>query len=494
MKSVFTLLLLAVSAQAFIISEFITNSDELTWQWNNDQLEGWQPSCGANETTDGCTLDMNYWTSHSSQLIHNKPNQMVDWPTDPMSSVFQFALDLLDLISAYDYHPFCFDAGRYAARHPSLNGNLTPPFLLHETLVHELRTFNGDITYLELLQQVNQGTLATPCALLSAEYVTALLNQCNRACQPVGFNETMTAIAALVYSPECFANPLLAGPPSGPWETYWTYLKNYNTGRVSYTNNGTCAPIVEPGYCYTGPGVKPANVTCVAEIPFCDLNYECTGGCTEPTGYWKTHRLSANNIGGGQKSVIGWDDICDDTFLNDTKGGSTAALEFFPFLQTGINWGAILNVSPQGDACVLAARQIIATQLNVNCKDHACLPAEIEGAMTEAIVLMGIHCLNDNPLCDILGLCPQDNHTDARRDILRHTNFLEDFNTGIHGPGPCEALGSVSAASSIEDNIAEVKETGEHSNAMILGVLITVCVSAFLLTVMSMMYIVKQLR
>jgi hypothetical protein len=464
----------AYAATAISYFTWGTTPDLIVWETAQDETISTLPvPCGAAESTDGCTFDLNYWATHNGDIFtggHTLAalNRLVSWPADANSELISNVLTLINPSTAQPNIPFCFDMGRYVERTAAPNVTLQ----VGETLVSETKPFTGDYTYLALLRAVQSGSLATPCALLSAEYITAILNQCNRACQPDGFNSTLLSVAALVYSAECYGDSttLLAGPPTGPWETYLETLKNYNTGRVAYSNNGTCAPIVEPGYCYTGPGVKPANVTCVVPVPPCDLAFPCDGGCTEASGYWKSHRMSAQNAG-KKKSVIGWDDVCDASFLNETKAGSELALEMLPFLGTGITWGAMLDTKDKGDACVVAAKEIIAAELNTNCHQSACIPAEIQSALDTATAAVTAHCTGPTTHCTAgLGLCPQTNLTDARRDLLAQATFLEGYNTGIYGPGACSVV--LTAAAATEETVASIDETVDTTFGLVVAVLV----------------------
>lgn len=478
------LLLLLRGGESATIFDYPTHADEMIWNRTNDQQAGWQPNCGANETTDGCTFDVNYWaTHHGIPYVAVKHHLWVNWPTDPVSVTYEYVFSLSGLIDTLGFKPFCFDFGRYSVRHPSFGGNVTPPFVVKETLISEKTTFNGGMTHVNLLNSVREGDLATPCALLSAEYIAALLNRCNRACAPPGFNETITEIARLVYSPECFQNPLLPGPPNGPWEEHLQFLKDYNTGRVTYSHNGTCAPIVEPGYCYTGPGLKPDNVTCTIDIPPCDLNFECPTGCTHSSGYWAGHRLTAASVGVTEPAPIGWDDICEDSFLVASKpNGSTAGLEFSPFLLTGLTWGGILDTASLEDACIVASKQIVATQLNTNCNTPACIPPQIHGALVEAIAIVEVYCRGESSRCDGLGLCLDTNLTSVRRDLLRHAKFLENYNTGRHGPGPC-GCGDMTSEYTAADEGKDQTIALQHAQSIATVTLVLVILTMFCMAV-----------
>lgn len=460
------------------------------WEATQADFYQWQRPCGENATTDGCTFNMPYWESHHALVNPSSPvalSRLIQWPEEPGSVLVTAAR-------------FCFDFGRFAARHPTTSPHVIfnasdPstfngifPFEDYETLVTEEKSFGTlaslavDFTYRNALNLVRTGQATGGCALLSAEYIAALLNRCNRACAPTGFNATMIAAAEMIWSSQCggtgLASLWLTENPLPGWEVHYQFLKNYNNGFVIFSGDGSCAHIVEPGYCFTGPGVKPDNVTCVEPTPDCDLGFPCIGGCTQSHGYWKTHRISADiQIPKGKaKKSIGWDDICDEAFLNDTKGTSLLTLEFFPFLQTGITWAGMLDTSPHGDACIIAGKQIIAAQLNVNCDGDACIPDGINNALTQAISIMNTYCQPGISLkcgSNSLGLCPKTGQQDERRDLLRQAKFLEDYNMGTHGPGHCDdvVLAAAEAAEEGETPAAETTDTASTTLALVIVLL-----------------------
>ena len=427
----------------------------------------WPTVCGGfnNEERDGCTFSANYWTTHNSKISTNPALAVYGsaWPVSPGSFLMGGS-------------PFCFDRFRYLARNTgySVWGGLTP-MVDGETLMTETSDFVVQ-DYQTILRGVTNGFLTSPCARLASEYIAAVLNRCNQACSPAGHIFVMRRAADFVFSPACGgtlpASKFLTGTPtphpiSGmDWSEVYMYLRDYNNGPIQYTNNGTeCAPKVGPGYCYTGPGVKPENVTCAEPIPECDATYPCEGGCTHTQGYWKNHRAAAQLGKKKQKQTVGWDDICPASFLESVKGNSTTPLELFPYFGD-LTWGSVLDTSPKGDACIIAAKQVIAAQLNIHCQ-MACVTPEIASAIAVAEGIMAVECPG---IGDV---------NSSKRELLAQAKYIEGYNTGWNGPGDCSDI-TIEAATAAPATAKE-EEQEDTITGLVIGLVVFGVVSCCLI-------------
>jgi hypothetical protein len=170
-------------------------------------------------------------------------------------------------------------------------------------------------------------------------------------------------------------------------------------------------------------------------------------------GYWKTHRLSTKTVrnkkGGSLTGT--WNEVCPYDFLSSVDnmvcadGTCSTYLENVDYyLIPSLTWGQTLDTPPKkGEACLIAARQLIAAELNAQC-NGACIPDSVQLAIDGAKAIMETECIDmyvdktgpHNGLSSELEF--NSSEVNARRELLGFAEVLDAYNNGYQsGPGHC---------------------------------------------------------
>ncbi|NDK55141.1 hypothetical protein [Pontibacter fetidus] len=144
---------------------------------------------------------------------------------------------------------------------------------------------------------------------------------------------------------------------------------------------------------YVGSGAIDDIMFCVS--PVTPPTYE-DKGCTRTQGYWKNHADPKK-----KQYDTTWDNYLNKTFYN-----------------SGMNYLAVLNTSPKGDAYIILAHQYIAAELNV--ASGASIPQDVLAAWNAATAYF------------------KGETSPSRSELLAWAELLDDYNNGIVGPGHCD--------------------------------------------------------
>ena len=181
--------------------------------------------------------------------------------------------------------------------------------------------------------------------------------------------------------------------PGTDWKcSEWFDLPIYPKSWYSWLFGGDC-----DFRCFTCPTPPPPqsnvlrNRACIGSPPSAP---EPGKGCTHTIGYWKNHpqKWPVNTI---------------------TIGGRT---------YTKCKALAILKKAPKGDATIILARQLIAAKLNIAAGAD---PTAVESVIAQADEWLAIHPIGSRP------------DGDSRQAGIDLAEILDDYNSGIIGPGPC---------------------------------------------------------
>jgi hypothetical protein len=148
---------------------------------------------------------------------------------------------------------------------------------------------------------------------------------------------------------------------------------------------------------------------------------EEAGGCTRTQGYWSTH----------------WTDNgkqYDPTWALYHDNGTRKFFEEAPNLDnvnTGLNYIEILRRSAAGgNAYIILAQQFIAAELNKLA--GAAVPSEVTATLANAAAMLA-----DNKYEDVRDI-PKSKTNDDRARALAWATILDQYNSGLIGPGHCE--------------------------------------------------------
>lgn len=130
-------------------------------------------------------------------------------------------------------------------------------------------------------------------------------------------------------------------------------------------------------------------------------------GCTLTPGYWKTHSSY------GPARV--------DARWEAPAGGADT-----PFFTSGQTYYEVLWTSPGGNAYYTLAHAYIAAQLNAGIAADF---SAAQAAFDEAISLLGGHTPDE--------ISSLQRNRFPRGDFIRLARVLDDFNSGVSGPGAC---------------------------------------------------------
>lgn len=325
----------------------------------------------------------------------------------------------------------------------------------------------GPVSPLQVIEKGGaQNDQNTWCWKVGRQYIASLANLCNGACYGYGgtsseFYAAMQIAADFLFSEGCQSDPYNYNNASQAVQDAKDVLDGYNNGEQKVVD-GECVLKYGPYHCESSD--DPTNTTCRPEPEDCPLDL-CEGGCTHTQGYWKNHRLSTKSRGSSGKrgSVTpSWSAVCDTAWLESHVGvdcvdGVCTPLEQAPyglFASAGLTWAGVQDLPPKGgQACLIAAHQLIAAELNHNCDQHACLTDSVQNAIDQATGIMIEYCADMVVARDGVtttgGLLSSVNHpnssaTVARRRLLEFAEYLDLYNNGINvGPGHCEDVSDI---------------------------------------------------
>lgn len=325
-------------------------------------------------------------------------------------------------------------------------------------------------TYLQLLQAPAESI----CRKIAKEYITTTLNICNGACHGQK-NETvdyaMLIMSMILFNPDgCYNDPDANITLSADEAARFQVLKDYNRGVVDL-QSGECTLRYGPPVC----GAIPNNGSYCDETGdegACYGDY-CEGGCTMSKNAWKKAKNAPTT----------WASFCPQSWMSSVPNYSNT-LETTPYYNApALTWAQMIDANPRGEACVVAAQQLMAAQLNQNCF-LACSTTSVDSVMAELDALLNTYCLSlsQNSKGKFVGGFGKTNSTDRRRALLL-ADFLKSYNTGRYvGPGSCDSQDSLilaaaaSAAcgsSSSSSSSTIIAHNSGWAVTVIIGVLLT---------------------
>jgi hypothetical protein len=337
-------------------------------------------------------------------------------------------------------------------------------------------TNSGPVAPLQVIKkgQTNQNTW---CWVIGRQYIASLNNLCNGACYGYGgtSSEMFTAMqiaANFLFSEGCQNDPFNYNNASQSVQGASAVLEGYNNGKQIVVA-GECELEYGPYRCEEQE--DPTNKTC-RPLPDGSPFDPCEGGCTHSQGYWKNHRLdSTSHSDTGNSVTPSWNEVCDANWIAAQDGvmctdGVCTPLEnvLYPLLPSSqLSWAGVQDASPKGgQACLIAAVQLIAAELNHNCGQRACLTDTVQNAIDQSKAIMTQYCAdmtmkNDGSTTGGLRSSknkPGDDATVARRRLLEYASYLELYNNGINvGPGRCEDIFDIIIEAAAEGETKENK-------------------------------------
>lgn len=424
--------------------------------------------------TEGCIYSADYWATHHAQSSFPETN--MPWPA-PANGM------------CYDYYRG-FAVGVHAAPGPIPqniyeawpNDTAAVLFLFNETtellsqisvpLSNTYRTpqfFNvSGTSHLDLLTQ----PATSVCRRIAKEYITATLNICNQACHGLAgglVDEAMKLMANALFHPVlCYNNPEFDVPLSASPLTALNLLHDFNTGAVDL-ENGECTLKYGPPVC----GTVPTNRS------FCDTQTDapcfgdyCNGGCTMPESMWTS----------AKKKPLDWADFCPQAWMSSVPNFSNT-LQTTPYYNAPeFTWGQIMDAKDYDETCIIAAKQHIAAQLNIECF-AACSTETVDSVMTELDALLNANCLtlNVGKKNGYINGFGSANTTDRRRALLL-SDYLKSYNTGRYvGPGTCDLQDSLVLASIMASGSSTAAGSDSSvyhpSEALVIAGFIFLCIS-----------------
>jgi hypothetical protein len=135
----------------------------------------------------------------------------------------------------------------------------------------------------------------------------------------------------------------------------------------------------------------------------------CSGGCTLTQGYWKTH----SEYGPAPY---------DDNWANLADGANT------PFFLSGMSYYEVLWTPPQGNAYFILAHQYIAAELNTL---NGAAPDAVTDALAAAEALF--QASTPDQVAALRGRAGKE----QRAQFTDLAGVLDDYNSGLIGPGHC---------------------------------------------------------
>ncbi len=307
----------------------------------------------------------------------------------------------------------------------------------------------GVTTWLALLSQPTSGDA---CIQGAAQWIAATLNVCNEACTDSAVDAALAGVQAILDNVTLCPGLKPATPFSGEREELillTSVLDDYNNGEIG------------PGHCDDEP-------------PECPV-FDCEGGCTLTQGFWKTH----NKFEKKRNLKQPWPESCLQ------EGAECAELNRI-FTNSNLTWLEVLNLPSSGEMCIIAAKQLIAAELNV-CSG-ACIPLElVDAALVSLPILL-------NKWCPSPGLPPPgpdmpDDQRKAREQAQRLAEILDLYNNGlILGPGLCDDLESLESEESVEGGVFSSTLTKSQSDTLIATVALAAAAVCLLVGLIALVW------
>lgn len=444
------------------------------------------------DLTSGCALTQGYWGTHYDGA--NPEVKDIAWPgVDQCTTCgsVDFSCRIACPVGAECIRPqVCYDSFRtqtensnslyylnenyYAATYPGCTGGLCPvnngciqqAFFACSSGSVECTANGGPVSPLQVIEKGGPKNEENKwCWKVGRQYIASLNNLCNGACYGYGgtsseFYAAMQTAADFLFSEGCQSDPYNYNNASQAVQDAKDVLDGYNNGEQKVVD-GECVLKYGPYHCEDRD--DPTNSTCRPDPDDCPLDL-CEGGCTYTQGYWKNHRLSTKSKGkSGKRDTLtpSWNDVCDADWIAAQDGvtcvdGVCTPLENAPytlFASAGLSWAGVQDLPPKGgQACLIAAHQLIAAELNHNCEQRACLTDSVQNAIDQAKAIMTEYCADMVVARDgstTGGLLASVNHpnssaTVARRRLLEYAEYLDLYNNGINvGPGHCEDVSDI---------------------------------------------------
>jgi len=173
-----------------------------------------------------------------------------------------------------------------------------------------------------------------------------------------------------------------------------------DTGSTSYDRTFTCD--TDAGTHGNTATIEETNQSASASVT---VNCQSrSGGCTLGFGYWKTHSTH-----GPASHDDNWNQIDEDA----------------PFFKSGQSYYEVLWTTPSsGNAYYILAHQYIAAELNLLGSAASTTPVD------EAIAFAETFFGTKTPTSTL--------SASQRNDAIQYASTLNDYNSGVTGPGQCE--------------------------------------------------------
>lgn len=184
--------------------------------------------------------------------------------------------------------------------------------------------------------------------------------------------------------------------------TYTLEISYPNCGEYEFTNVASFTSLNPDGSQGTDSGSSSWTI---------DVHVPCVDGCTRTQGYWKTH----SEMGPAPY---------DDTWSQIVPQGANT-----PFFHSGKTYYQVLHTAPAGNAYYILAHQFIAAQLNL--LNGATIPDDVQAAYDQAYDLF------NNPTNTPAYIGSLKGNNTLRALFISLANTLEQYNSGVLGPGHC---------------------------------------------------------
>lgn len=444
--------------------------------------------------SDGCVRSSTYWGSHYPGAP--TPEKDLPWPEPALlvsdilaagPNLGPMCPDVFRAIAIQDLGDFeaipggGYQAGLYYLKNSKYsyaicygingdecNATFTTPITIFPAFVNPPPGVFGADVY--TIQELVAGEGDKPCYVVAGQYFAAMNNLCSGSC--LGYPDMNVTVAAamvdaakFIFGAECELEGHLTANFTEDAANALLVLRDYNMGQWVVKDN-ECRGEYGPIMCND---ITPNSTQCSFSSQPADCKGDsCDGGCTYDASYWKTHRSSVSVPKKNKPLYPSWNTICPLDFLNasgltcTTAGVCTPDLEVSPYPYMPVFTHAeVLDAAPKnGEACLIAAKQVIAADLNHHC-NSACITDDGEMAVSEAKAIMEIECVditvnNKGKTSNGLDSSVTFNTTSYNRRVrlLALAEYLRDYNEGrFVGPGPCDS--SIADMLSVMSAIAE---------------------------------------
>jgi hypothetical protein len=431
--------------------------------------------------TRGCALTQEYWRTHNSAATTEELD--VPWPGTPVSPSANLCLDIFRSKQSgliYPYAYFMSEGSYYVFNQSGLIPGI--PFFAAGA-VSPLSAMSGG---------------PSACYAHASQYIAAVNNLCSGACYGYGGQLSPVWVALELEANFLFGTHCQT-TPNGPYNVSrelalaGALLERYNSGGQVFTATG-CELEYGPYQCESQednltatPCRSPRGGDCPTDV--------CVGGCTYTRGYWKKNSLPSDETvlaacPGKRCGQVPfqWNKVCDLAWVNSTEGvectstvdplSCSSSLErssYSPYIPA-LTWQGVLNFPSRGDACIIAAKQLIPAELNIHC-GFSCIPATVASAIAEAKAILLLEC-SDMTAQGANGLGrsvnnPNSTSTLNRRRLLAAAEILEAYNSGYKtGPGRCGETLIAQAVEAEEVDVSNVtKEDVKFVRDMMISIL-----------------------